>query len=362
VKIVLITSVASPYIVTFCNEVNKNVGDSFTVIYCSRSQHMPWENKNISHNHLFLDSKQFTFLKNTYLYNSSIWGNLGLIKPDFIVSCGFQVPMLMGILYSFIKNKGLYIMSDSWALKEKKLTYFHRLIRKVVYKKANGFFPVSIKGKTNFQSYGISPTKIFIVSYVINTELYSKFSQAAFIERPYDIMFSGQFIERKMPFFFVEVAVKVKLKFDALKVLIIGSGPLENSFISKLKEEEIEFDYFGFIQPDDIPSYYAKAKILLFTTNEDSWGVVANEAVATSTPVITSQYAGAADEIVINERNGYVLPLNSDVWAEKTLGLLNSPELYRKFQEECIEVNVSFKPSVAVKNFLRPFYETKIGD
>jgi glycosyltransferase involved in cell wall biosynthesis len=351
-KIVLITPIPSPYIVTFCNEIGKRLGDSFLTIYSAVSLHMKWENTDITHHYIQLDSKKIFVLKNTYFIDSTIWNKLKDFNPDVIVTCGFQIPMLYGILFAYYKRRKFFIMSDSWALKEMQLTVLHKLVRKIVYKNASGFFPVSVKGKLNFQSYGIESSKIHIVPYVIDVEKYARFSHIPFDQRPYDILFSGQFIDRKMPMFFIEVACKLKIAFPELKILLIGSGPLEYSILEKAKSENLNLYYPGFIQPADIPLYYAKAKVLLFTTSEDSWGVVANEAIATATPVIVTPYAGASDEIVLNGENGYVLPVNSDVWVEKIIGLLSNTELYKKFQEKCFQITQSYTPSFAGDSFL----------
>jgi glycosyltransferase involved in cell wall biosynthesis len=355
-KIVLITPIPSPYIVSFCNEVGERLGVSFLTIYSALSTHMKWDNTDISHQYIQLNSNKIVVLKNTYLIDSTIWKILKDFDPDAIITGGFQIPMLSGILFANMKRRKFFIMSDSWALKEKKLSVLHRLVRKLVYRRANGFFPVSFKGKLNFQSYGVEPSKIHIVPYVISTEKYTSFRQIPFEQRPFDIMFSGQFIDRKLPFFFVEVASKLKKYFPALKILVIGSGPLENEFLEKLKSEHLDFYFPGFIQPTAIASYYAQAKILLFTTSEDSWGVVANEAIATATPVLTTPFAGAADEIVVDGENGYVLPIDSDIWVEKISGLLNSPLLYKKFQDGCILKNENYTPAIAADNFLKGIF------
>ena len=54
------------------------------------------------------------------------------------------------------------------------------------------------------------------------------------------------------------------------------------------------------------------------------WGVVANEACAAGLPVLITPYAGAADELVIDGKNGFVRELDADSWADCAIRLLQN--------------------------------------
>jgi glycosyltransferase involved in cell wall biosynthesis len=146
-------------------------------------------------------------------------------------------------------------------------------------------------------------------------------------------MFSGQFIERKMPDFFVDVVCKVKATKGTLKVLLLGSGPLKDHILKRLTDAGVEFTDAGFVSQKELPSYYSQAKLFLFTTNNDPWGIVANEALASGTPVVTSPHAGVAHELVIDGLNGYVLESQIDLWSEKIVGLLGHEQRWEEMHE-----------------------------
>jgi glycosyltransferase involved in cell wall biosynthesis len=158
-----------------------------------------------------------------------------------------------------------------------------------------------------------------------------------FDERPYDLMFSGQFTERKLPFFFAEIAQKVSKNIDGLKVLILGDGPLKNEFFQNLNQSGIDYTYAGFVKQEDLPQYYSSSKLFLFTTRLDPWGVVANEALASGTPVIVTPYAGVADDLVIDSFNGHVIDMNSDLWTEKILEILSQPLEWTRLSKNSFE-------------------------
>ena len=97
-------------------------------------------------------------------------------------------------------------------------------------------------------------------------------------KKKFDIMYSGQFINRKQPFFFVEVAKKLSSHYPNLSILILGSGELEDNLLSEMNKLNINYTFPGFVQQDELPKYFSESKIFLFPTLNDPWGIVANEA------------------------------------------------------------------------------------
>ncbi|MBC7507657.1 MAG: glycosyltransferase family 4 protein, partial [Ferruginibacter sp.] len=89
-------------------------------------------------------------------------------------------------------------------------------------------------------------------------------------------------------------------------------------------------------KPDTIPDFYNKAKIFLFPTLSDPWGIVANEACASGVPVITCKNSGSADDLVIDGHNGYVLPLDPEIWADSILKLLTNTNLLQQFSDNAL--------------------------
>jgi glycosyltransferase involved in cell wall biosynthesis len=66
--------------------------------------------------------------------------------------------------------------------------------------------------------------------------------------------------------------------------------------------------FSGFVHREELPEYYALADALIFPTHSDPWGLVVNEALACSLPVIISEVAGCAEDLVQDGWNGFVLP------------------------------------------------------
>lgn len=353
-RVVIITNIPSPYRVTFFDKLsNYPQFIDLTVLYCNNIEaNRKWKTPPLNHNYIFLKKGVLNFLGKKVYFNKDVLIKLKKIDPDIVVTSGFNPTMLTAILYAKTKRKYHFINTDAWELTEKKMSFFHKYIRRLFYRRADICLPVSQKGKKNFMRYGVMPTKIFICNYAIDNEEYSKYYN---FEKEYDIMFAGQFIERKMPLFFCEIAKQISQQRD-LKVLLIGSGPLKKEIISFFDENKINFNYPGFIQQDEIPYWYAKSRILLFPTQEDGWGVVANEACAVGTPVITCENAGVAADLIIHKHNGYILPLCIEEWKFHILHLLDDHQLYNSFSCNCLLRIKNYSAINASQNFIEAIH------
>lgn len=95
----------------------------------------------------------------------------------------------------------------------------------------------------------------------------------------------------------------------------------------------VECVFAGFIPHAALPDYYAQSRLLLLPTSGDCWGVVINEAMIAGTPVITTEWTAASGELVLDGRNGYVLPLDVDAWASAASGLLSNQARWETFSQ-----------------------------
>jgi len=334
-NIILITNIPAPYRETIHELISTKITGNYTVLYCDQKEpNRDWSFALGNYKHIFLKRKMLTYKERYIHINTDVWGKLNHLNPDVVITAGsFNPTMLIAFGWSKIKRKIYIPMTDGWLISENNLTILHKWVRKIVYKFSDAYIGASKHSIDLYKSYGCKDEQIFQSHLCANNQL---FLQSINQEKKYDLMFSGQFIERKMPLFFAEVAQLIKAKRGKCSVLILGSGELKDAFLSKLEEYGIEMSYAGYVSQNELPSYYASAKIFLFPTLQDPWGVVANEAMAAGTPVITCENAGVAGDLVIHDVNGCVLPLDVEIWAEKTAFLLNNSETYARLSKQAL--------------------------
>ncbi len=87
----------------------------------------------------------------------------------------------------------------------------------------------------------------------------------------------------------------------------------------------IDFDYLSRTTLPNQSWYYPQVKILLFPNCNYMCEAAFAEICKSGLPVITTPLTGIFKQNVIHDRNGYVLPLNQDIWANHICDLLKNP-------------------------------------
>jgi len=342
-KLLFITDIPRPYRINLLNEVSKQADVELLVIYLGQSvTNLEWHNLEMYHSHIFLNKSVSIKVVVEVIRD---------FKPNYVITGFFRLPVIAAILYCHFKNIKHVIYTDAWEYQEKGYSFLHILIRKLLYKYAFHFFPVSQKGKINIiKNYNVSDSKVSVVPYTIPLD---KFNIKDVKKREYDLMFAGQFIDRKQPLFFCKVARAVQLSLKReLSILLLGTGPLLKETTEYLEKNKIKYFYAGFVQGDDLPMYYANSKLFLFPSLSDGWGVVAHEAIASGSVVITTPQTGVADELIINDFTGFVLPLNEELWVQKTQELLTNVDALIQLSKNAKIHSESFNVRDATKTVL----------
>lgn len=90
-------------------------------------------------------------------------------------------------------------------------------------------------------------------------------------------------------------------------LVVVGDGPERARLETLVADLQLEgcVALPGFVQVDRLPGYYALAGALVHPSFRDTWGLVINEAMATGLPVLVSDRAGCAQDLVDPGRNGH---------------------------------------------------------
>lgn len=104
-----------------------------------------------------------------------------------------------------------------------------------------------------------------------------------------------------------ELATERREQAQPWDLVVLGDGPLR----SRLEEQRAELNlgdvvhFPGFKQYNQLPAFYAAAKVFVHPSTTEPWGLVVNEAMASSLPVLVSNRSGCAADLVQNGVNGF---------------------------------------------------------
>ena len=144
-------------------------------------------------------------------------------------------------------------------------------------------------------------------------------------------------------------------------LILVGEG-LEYQRLIKLGIKlglDNKFHMGGAIPTEDMPRAYADADMFVFPSTSEVHPMVVIEAAASGLPLIVAEDQ-AYEGLVINNKNGFVLSLNQEEFAEKIVRLLKNPDLAKKMGQNSKALVKTTLDSKLLINKLVRFYENTI--
>lgn len=333
-RIALVTNHPPPFRTPIYERIAADPNVAFHAIFCSRREpNREWEIPSMTFEHHFL-KERFVARGSNFIHNNpDVISALNVIRPDVIVTTGFNPTHLYAFGYSVARGIPHVPMTDGTAFSEAGLSAVHKLIRRIVYARSSAFIAASQGGLHLYQGYGIAAAHCFQSCLCIDNTAYDEARTSA---TPHDLIFCGRIVTEKNPDFALHVAAQLAMRLGRrVSLLFVGSGEAEEAIRAMADQhpELIDAHFHGHAEQDELPSLYNSAKLFLFPTQADVWGVVANEACAAGLPILVSEHAGVAGELIVDSVNGYVLPLDVELWAEKAANLLTDAKLYQRFSD-----------------------------
>ncbi len=337
-RIALVTNNPPPYRIPVFERVGKMPGVDFHAVFCAeREPYRHWDLPPMDFQHTFL-KERIIQLRGRYIHNNfDVVPTLKRLAPDVIVTDGFYPTQLYAFGYAAARGIAHVPLTDGTDLSEQALSHVHRIVRRVVFAKSTAFISASVGGRRLYESYGISPDRCFISHLCIDNELFKP--QQSNQPKTFDFIFCGRIEAAKGPLFALETALATARKIGRkVKILFVGSGSQEDAIkkAAAMHLQLVEAVFHGFAAQRELPDLYRSAKVFLFPTLADVWGVVANEACAAGLPIIVSPHAGVAGELVRDGLNGFVCNMEAEAWAQRAAILLQQPDIWRKFSEKSL--------------------------
>jgi glycosyltransferase involved in cell wall biosynthesis len=264
------------------------------------------------------------------------------------------------VICRILKTK-IALLDDSWLGRDRGIKGLQKLARHIVYNYfGDAYVGTSRQTLAMFKHYNcrLALEQLFLSPLVADNDFFQARLGGKRLERRFDVMFSGRIVQVKNPEFFAKVCAGVKARLGECRVLIIGEGDetLKGAMRAIFEKHGIEYRFAGFIPHNMLPNYYAESKLLLLPTSGDCWGVVINEAMLAGTPVITTDMTAAAGELVLNEQNGLVLPLNVDTWTQAVVEMLSNDEKWERFSINAESKVREFNFDTAAEGILAAFH------
>ena len=337
-KLAIVVNEPPPYRIPVFNLIARSPEISLQVIFCCRREpNRLWDLPPISFDAIFLRERIRT-VHGRYIHNNpDVLSALSRFKPDVVLGNGFNPTHLYAFAWTRLMRRAYIAMTDGTLQSEQSLSALHVWLRRYVYQRAGAFVAASQGGLALYRSYNVPAARCFLSCLAVDNARFYPHERGT--DKPWDFIFTGRLEAGKQPEFAMDVALQCARKLGRrLTLLYVGAGGEEAALRERAKtlNHQLLVHFHGFASQSELPELYRSAKIFLFPTRADVWGVVANEACAAGLPMIVSPHAGVAGELVVDGRNGYVRPLDIQAWTDCALDLLENPDRWRAMGERSL--------------------------
>jgi len=316
----LIDNILTPYEVARYNAINEVLEGKLLVWFQAASDiNRHWSNlPDIHFKYEILPGKPFRLIGkdvHTFHINPGITKKLQTLQNNLekIIICGWDSSTYW-LAAAFCKVHGIPYTLWSGSTKYEaswRRTLFFPIIYLLV-RSAQDYIAYGSRAKAFLQSLGVRDDKIKIFYNSVDLAYFSKNSQLSEAQKkqkkvsldiPVDnfvFLFIGQLIERKGVRELLEAFKILNRQNNKVSLLVVGNGKLRDAVIQK------RVRHISHVEYDKVPQLYGLADCLVLPSHEEVWGLVINEAMAAGLPVISSDVVGASEDLVIEDKTGYV--------------------------------------------------------
>lgn len=277
-----------------------------------------------------LEGYGYKFLKN-YSPRSGPGGfwdllNLGIAKELwrnqhnalFIHSYAYATHLL-AILIARLKGTKVLVRSESNLLVRRswKRRLLKRLLLPPFFRRINGFMAIGTLNREYYRYYGVPKERIYLAPYAVDNKwfftrrnLYSACKQD--LKWKLGIPSKAKVILYAAKFLKRKRPMDLirafeKLRFSDIVLVMVGDGEERPLCEKYVKDRQLDRIYFvGFKNQTELPKFYTIADVFVLPSENEPWGLVLNEAMCFGLPVIASDQVGATYDLIKQGINGFI--------------------------------------------------------
>lgn len=189
---------------------------------------------------------------------------------------------------------------------------------------------VSEAVRSSLINHGIAPEKIALVSNGIDLSKYSggmrdKLRKSLGLGVEFTYLFIGRLIDQKG----VDVLLNAFAQVPSGVLLLAGEGALHDSLKKLTRALTLERRVVFLGYRDDIPALLSAVDCFVLPSRYEGLGIVVLEALAAGKPIVVSDF-GSAREMIANNDNGIVVPIENPKMLASALSSIQNDLLLRK--------------------------------
>jgi glycosyltransferase involved in cell wall biosynthesis len=324
-RLVIITEIISPYRIPLFNALaQRGVVDLHVIFLAENDPSLrQWQihKEEIRFSYQVLPSWRKRIGKYNVLLNRRVGRALVGSAPDVIVCGGYNyVTSWYVLLWARIHKIPFLLWSESNLQDMRRGHALVEFLKNQFIFNCSGFVVPGKSAHEYLRAHNIDERIIFTAPNAVDNDLFAAAAaairqNASLRRRELDLpsryfLFAGRLVREKGVFDLLAAYAKLNETLrQQVGLVLVGDGASRRQLeeqASRISPGVIRFA--GFVHREQLPTYYALAEMLILPTYTDPWGLVVNEAMACGLPVIVSDVAGCAVDLVTEDWNGKIVP------------------------------------------------------
>jgi glycosyltransferase involved in cell wall biosynthesis len=318
IKVLYLVNIPSPYRVNFFNELGKMC--DLTVFFerkTSNGREESWfKNDFTNFKPVFLNGIKIN--KNTAMC-FSVLRYLKKQRYDFIIIGGYATPTGM-LAINYLKFKKIpFGLNADGGIENKNEIFLKKFLKKYFISSANFWLSTSDTTSNYLKYYGAKQDSLYLYPFTtlsqrdilidpVENKIKKKLREKLNIHEEKIILSVGQFIYRKGFDLLLKGSKELPKDYG---VYILGGKPTQEYLQLKERLDLDNVHFISFKSKEELKEFYMASDLFVLPTREDIWGLVINEAMAYGLPVITTNKCVAGLELVKDNQNGFIVPINN---------------------------------------------------
>ena len=245
----------------------------------------------------FPDTRYFHF-------NFGLLWELPRFRPDIIISNEMGLRTLISHAYARLMGKSHWVWWGGTLHSERKISPLKKIYRRILARLMKRWISYGATSTEYLESLGVPSQRILQIQNCVPHATFltapCEGQQPLLPDVPRPILLAvGQLIARKGLDTLVEACGRLIQQGRTFSLVLVGNGPDKERLQQRAAVLGIRnFHLLPNQSQSALSRLYREAQVFVFPTYEDVWGLVVNEAIWAGVPVLCSQYAGCAPEIV----------------------------------------------------------------
>jgi glycosyltransferase involved in cell wall biosynthesis len=258
-------------------------------------------------------------------------------RPDAVVLGGWNQPAFwQALAYAKARRRVAVAWVESTARDERPGSALYERAKRVFLRASDGFLVPGTASRDYLQSLGVRPDRIAIAPNAVDPAIFGRRETGtARDELRTRLGIEGYCVltvARLDPEKNVDGLIRAIARLEpGVELVVAGEGP-RSAALHRLADAIApgRVRFLGFVPREELVRWYAAADVFVLASTSEQWGMVLNEAAAAGLPLVATEAAGAAWDLIEDGVNGYRLPVGDEDTLVHTLERLRDDEALRE--------------------------------